>query len=370
MGTKVYNSHNHYMDKQEISARMPALLTKIQTWAQELGFDALGVSDTDLNEHKAYLLDWLQKGAHGTMRFMENHFEKRTQPEMLLSDTLRIVTVRMNYLVPTQIAADELLKQTDMAYIARYALGRDYHKLMRKRLQKLADKISAEVGHFNYRAFVDSAPVMEKALAQKSGLGWVGKHTLNLNKHAGSFYFLGELYTDLPLPVSVPATQHCGSCQKCIDICPSQAIVAPFKLDARRCIAYLTIEHHGPIPVEYRKTIGNRVFGCDDCQLVCPWNHFAQVTYDAALQVRNNLDASRLLDLFTWSEETFLERTRASVLRRLGYTRWLGNIAIALGNAPYDAAIVTALHQATKHNNAVVREHAQWALDEQLAQGA
>lgn len=346
---------------------MSDLLSKIHSWAKELGFDAIGVADTDLSEHETHLLNWLKKGAQGTMSFMQNHLAERVRPEKLVPKTLRILSVRMNYLVDTEISASDLLEQADMAYIARYALGRDYHKLMRKRLQKLADKITQEVGDFNYRAFADSAPVLEKALAQKAGLGWIGKHTLNLNQKAGSFYFVGELYTDLPLPLSSPAEKHCGSCQSCMDICPTQAIIAPQQLDARRCIAYLTIEHSGSIPIEYRHAIGNRVFGCDDCQLVCPWNRFAQTSSDPSLKVRNKLDHSRLLDLFGWSQKMFIERTRGSVLYRLGYTRWLRNIAIGLGNAPYDPNIVTALRTASQSDNAVVREHVQWALDEQLA---
>lgn len=354
------------MDKTSTPFQAAELFSKIQNWAYTLGFDAVGVTDTNLDKPSTRLLNWLQAGMHGGMYFMEQHIGKRTQPGELLPGTLRILSVRMNYFCDTKIPATTLLEQKNMAYIARYALGRDYHKLMRKRLQKLADQITAEVGEFNYRAFVDSAPVMEKALAENAGLGWIGKHTLNLNQKTGSYYFLGELYTNLPLPISPKASRHCGDCCKCISVCPTQAITAPYQLDARRCIAYLTIEHQGSIPVEFRTAIGNRVFGCDDCQLVCPWNRFAQTSKDPAMQVRNKLDCSSLLELFLWSEEEFKQRTQGSVLYRLGYTRWLRNLAVGLGNAPYDDKIVTALRQYIDHPNAMVREHTQWALAAQM----
>ncbi len=341
------------------------LVRDIRRWAQALGFDEIGIANTDLSGHEARLMQWLNEGMHGDMEFMARHGTKRCHPTELIPDTISIISVRMNYLPQQTILPQQVLRQPTTAYIARYALGRDYHKLMRKRLQKLADRIERSIGTFCYRAFVDSAPVMEKAIAEKAGLGWTGKHTLNLNRETGSWYFLGELYTNLPLPVSKPTQKHCGDCKRCIDVCPTHAIVAPYRLDAKRCIAYLTIELKGSIPVDLRPLIGNRIFGCDDCQLVCPWNRFAKTSADPAFQVKNKLDSSELIDLFKWTEQEFVARTQGTVLYRLGYERWLRNIAVGLGNAPYSADIVTALIVRSDYPSALVQEHVTWAIDQQ-----
>jgi epoxyqueuosine reductase len=273
----------------------------------------------------------------------------------------------MDYMPPGTRHAWDVINDADAGYVARYALGRDYHKLMRGRLQKLAERIYAVVGDFGYRAYVDSAPVLEKALARNAGLGWIGKHTVLINRNAGSYFFLGELYTDLPLPIDKPATAHCGTCRRCIDICPTQAIVGPYRLDARKCISYLTIELKGSIPEALRKPIGNRIFGCDDCQLICPWNKFAQDAAEPDFAPRHQLDGAKLLDLFAWSEEEFLRRTEGMAIRRTGYEGWLRNVAVALGNAPRSTAITMALTARADHPSAVVREHVQWALTQQQA---
>ena len=341
------------------------LVNDIQRWARALGFDKVGIANTDLSEHSARLRSWLRAGMHGDMTFMARHGSKRYRPQALVPGTVSILSVRMHYLPPQARAPERTLDQPTIAYIARYALGRDYHKLMRKRLQKLADRIEQKIGTFGYRAFVDSAPVMEKAIAEKSGLGWIGKNTLNLSRTAGSWYFLGELYTDLPLPPSQASRNHCGNCRRCMDICPTRAIVAPYRLDAKRCIAYLTIEHKGSIPEALRSAIGNRIFGCDDCQLVCPWNRFAKAASEPAFRVNNKLDSSKLVDLFQWSEKDFTRRTRGTVLHRLGYRRWLRNIAVGLGNAPYAAGIVAALSARANDTASLVREHVRWALKRQ-----
>ncbi|MGH8402586.1 MAG: tRNA epoxyqueuosine(34) reductase QueG, partial [Gammaproteobacteria bacterium] len=311
-----------------------ALAGRIRDWAQELGFQQTGISGVDLLEDERHLLDWLKQQRHGEMEYMQRHGTRRSQPAELVPGTVRVVSVRMDYWPEDAKDAGELLKEKDHAYIARYALGRDYHKVLRARLQKLADRIQQQAGPFGYRAFTDSAPVLEKALARNAGLGWIGKHTNLINKSAGSWFFLGELFTDLPLPVDAPATDHCGSCHTCMDVCPTQAIVAPYQLDARRCIAYLTIEYKGSIPIEFRKVLGNRVFGCDDCQLFCPWNKFARPTEETHFKPRHGLDDTQLLELFNWTEEDFLQRTAGSAIRRVGYECWLRNIAVALGNAP------------------------------------
>ncbi|MEM8843538.1 MAG: tRNA epoxyqueuosine(34) reductase QueG [Pseudomonadota bacterium] len=341
-----------------------SLLENIRVWAHELGFDRIGVSDTDLSEHESYLMNWLQDGMQGEMDYMGKHGTKRSRPAELLPGTIRIISVRMNYLPPRARDADEVLDDASLAYISRYALGRDYHKVMRKRLQKLAEKIQIEVGEFGYRAFVDSAPVLEKALAHKAGLGWVGKHTNLLSEQAGSWFFLGELYTDLPLPIDQPATDHCGICQACIDICPTQAILAPYKLDARKCISYLTIEHKSAIPIEFRKAMGNRIYGCDDCQLVCPWNKFSKTSSLPDFVKRHNLDNSDLITLFLWTEEEFFKFTEGSAIRRIGYQQWLRNLAVALGNAPTSKQVVEVLKQKRKGISELVQEHVQWALEQ------
>ena len=290
---------------------------------------------------------------------------RRTRPAELVPGTLRVISVRMSYLPGSAAPADEVLHNPELGMISRYGLGRDYHKIVRNRLQKLADQISARVGPFGYRAFTDSAPVLEKALAEKAGLGWIGKHTNLIQRDAGSWFFLGELYTDLPLPVDAPASNHCGTCQACIDICPTQAIVAPYQLDARRCISYLTIELRGTIPVELRPLIGNHIYGCDDCQMICPWNKFAQPTEEPDFAPRHGLDAPKLVELFAWTEEEFLKKTEGSAIRRIGYECWLRNIAVALGNAPRSDAVMASLGARADHPSVLVREHVVWALSHQ-----
>jgi len=345
------------------------LLQQITKWSEDLGFQQLGVSDIDLTKHEAHLNDWLQAGFHGEMDYMQKHGSKRSHPEQLVEKTCRVISVRMDYMPPDCALSDAVLANPEMGFISRYALGRDYHKVMRKRLQKLADKIKNYIGEFGYRAFVDSAPVLEKALAEKSGLGWIGKHSNLINQKAGSWFFLGEIYTDLPLPVSLEATQettqdHCGSCTACIDICPTQAIIAPYKVDARRCISYLTIELHGSIPIEFRKDMGNRIYGCDDCQLCCPWNRFSQPTTEQDFFTRHPLDAPNLIELFNWSEATFLKNTEGSAIRRIGYQRWLRNIAVAMGNAPTSKDMIKALEQRKLDATEMVVEHIDWALEQ------
>ncbi|MCC5856996.1 MAG: tRNA epoxyqueuosine(34) reductase QueG [Ectothiorhodospiraceae bacterium] len=349
-------------------AQLRALRQQLDDWARELGFQQLGVTDVDLGVAGPRFREWLARGFHGDMQYMERHAHLRCDPEALVPGTCRVISVRMDYW-PDQQRVDpgELLKHPGQAFVARYALGRDYHKLMRKRLQHLARRMEQAVGAFGYRALVDSAPVLEKPLAEKAGLGWIGKHTVLINRQAGSWFFLGELYTDLPLPVDAPAGNHCGSCSACMDVCPTGAIVAPYQLDARRCIAYLTIEHQGAIPEEFRAAIGNRVFGCDDCQLFCPWNKFAHPTGESDFQPRHDLDTADLLDLFLWDETTFLRRTEGSAIRRLGHERWLRNLAVALGNAPASPQIVDALRQRQRHASPLVRDHVNWALARQLA---
>jgi epoxyqueuosine reductase len=311
------------------------------------------------------LLAWLDQGFHGEMDYMAAHGVKRSRPAELIPGTLRIISVRLDYLPPRAADPHAVMADADAAYLARYALGRDYHKVLRNRLQKLAERISAAVGAHHFRVFTDSAPVLEVALAEKSGLGWRGKHTLLLNRQHGSWFFLGEIYTDLALPVDAPESSHCGSCQACIDVCPTRAIVAPYSLDARRCISYLTIELKGSIPPELRPLMGNRIYGCDDCQLVCPWNRFAQTTELADFEVRNGLDSARLIDLFAWSEADFNDRLAGSPIRRIGHERWLRNIAVALGNAPPAPAIAAALGARLEHPSEMVREHVAWALTRQ-----
>jgi epoxyqueuosine reductase len=339
----------------------------ITEWSKDLGFQQLGVTDIDLTEAETHLNDWLQAGFHGEMDYMHKHGSKRSHPEQLVEKTCRVISVRMDYMPPDCELSDAVLANPTLGFISRYALGRDYHKVMRKRLQKLANKVKNHIGEFGYRAFVDSAPVMEKALAEKSGLGWIGKHSNLINHKAGSWFFLGEIYTDLPLPVTQEITQeHCGTCTACIDICPTKAIVAPYKVDARRCISYLTIELHGSIPIEFRKDMGNRIYGCDDCQLCCPWNRFSEPTTEQDFFARHPLDAPNLITLFNWSEETFLKNTEGSAIRRIGYQRWLRNIAVALGNAPTSKKIINALKQrksdTTKLGFELVAEHIDWAL--------
>ena len=344
---------------------LDGLASRIVVWGSELGFGAIGIADTELAADEVHLLNWLDAGRHGEMHYMARHGVRRARPGELVPGTVRVITARLDYWPAQAWDAQSVLADPTRAYVSRYALGRDYHKVLRRRLQQLADRIAAEIGDFGYRVFTDSAPVLEVALGAKSGTGWRGKHTLLLTRE-GSYFFLGEIYTDLPLPVSAPATAHCGTCTACIAACPTGAIVAPYELDARRCISYLTIELAGSIPEALRPLIGNRIYGCDDCQLACPWNRFATT---AALPdfvaVRNELDDARLVDLFAWTREAFERRMEGSAIRRIGYERWLRNIAVALGNAPADAAIGEALRSRADDPSALVREHVAWALGRQ-----
>lgn len=344
-----------------------ALAGQIRAWARELGFQQTGIAGVGLAEDEQRLLDWLQQDRHGEMEYMRRHGTRRSRPAELVPGTLRVISVRMDYWSDTAADSQALLNETDRAYIARYALGRDYHKLLRARLQKLAERIQKEIGAFGYRAFTDSAPVLEKALARNAGLGWIGKHTNLINKNAGSWFFLGELFTDLPLPLDEPAQDHCGSCRACMDVCPTGAIVAPYQLDARRCIAYLTIEYKGSIPLELRKPMGNRVFGCDDCQLFCPWNKFAQPTQEKDFKPRHGLDDAELVELFNWTEAEFLQRTEGSALRRAGYECWLRNLAVGLGNALTSPKIIATLQARAEYPSELVREHVCWALAQHAA---
>ena len=341
------------------------LANQIKHWGRALGFQQLGICDINLSQAEQGLQDWLAAGFHGEMDYMARHGVARSRPDELVPGTIRVISVRMDYLPEGRDALRQRLDQPAEAFISRYALGRDYHKLLRRRLQQLAERIQATAGPFGYRAFTDSAPVMEKPLAEKAGLGWIGKHTNLINRHAGSFFFLGELYTDLPLPVDQPVSGHCGSCTACIEICPTRAIVAPWRLDARRCISYLTIELHGAIPLEFRPGIGNRIYGCDDCQVVCPWNRYAQMTGEQDFMPRHGLDKATLLELFAWDEATFLQKTEGSAIRRLGHERWLRNTAIALGNAPQGEDVIAALKERLNGVSGLVREHVIWALQRQ-----
>jgi len=340
----------------------PALAADIRRWARELGFQQTGISGTCLEADEAHLLRWLEAGYHGEMEYMQRHGARRSRPHELVPGTLRVISVRMDYWPAAARAAAPVLSDPALAYLSRYALGRDYHKVIRKRLQQLADRIEAHAGPFGYRAFTDSAPVLEKALARNAGLGWIGKHTNLINERAGSWFFLGELYTNLPLPVDTPAANHCGDCHACIDACPTGAIIAPYRLDARRCISYLTIELRGTIPVELRPLIGNRIYGCDDCQLVCPWNRFSSPTSEPDFAVRHGLDAIDLVRLFRWDATTFEHHLQGSPVFRIGHECWLRNIAVALGNAPSTAAVLAALDVNRDHPSALVREHVIWAL--------
>lgn len=372
----VYSKANfHYvalMQSNRMTAKLDTtkLLQQLPAWAAELGFQQLGVAGVDLQADAERLQAWLAQQRHGTMDYMARHGSKRAEPDQLVPGTCSIISVRMDYWPRAAAPAAALLDAPDSGYVSRYALGRDYHKVLRRRLQQLANRIEAAIGPFGYRAFTDSAPVLEKALARNAGLGWIGKHTNLINRDAGSWFFLGELYTDLPLAAAAPATEHCGSCTTCIEVCPTQAILAPFELDARRCISYLTIELDGPIPVEFRKAMGNRIYGCDDCQLFCPWNKFAEPTAEGDFAPRHGLDAADLTALFGWTEAQWLKRTAGSAIRRIGYQRWLRNIAVALGNASSSPATVAAL-QARRHDpDAVVREHVAWALAQHGAAAA
>ena len=344
----------------------------IQTWAEELGFQQLGVSDVDLSEHEPHVRAWLRKGFQGSMGYLERNLEKRLHPEQLESDTCRVIAVRMDYL-PQDTTPIQVLGDRDRGYVSRYALGRDYHKVVRGRLAKLASRIDAAAGEIgaNYRAFTDSAPVLEKAIAEKAGLGWIGKHSLLLNRSAGSWFFLGEIFTNLPLAIDQPHSEdHCGNCKACMTVCPTNAIVGPKQLDARRCISYLTIELKDAIPEPLRAPIGNRVFGCDDCQLFCPWNRYARTTTESDFSPRHRLDSESLVTLFLWSEDTFEENTRGSAMRRINYDQWQRNLAVALGNGSPSEAAITALRSARANASAMVAEHIDWALARLASRGA
>ncbi|MDH4293242.1 MAG: tRNA epoxyqueuosine(34) reductase QueG [Betaproteobacteria bacterium] len=334
----------------------------IGRWGLELGFQQIAIADCDLSPAEPRLAEWLARGWHGDMDYMARHGVKRSRPAELVPGTVRVIIARLNYTPPVARESWAVINDDSRAFISRYATGRDYHKVLRGKLQKLAAQIESKVGEYRYRVFTDSAPVMEVALAEKAGLGWRGKHTLLLNREAGSSFFLGEIYTDLPLPADVAQDEHCGTCRKCIDICPTQAIVAPYELDARRCISYLTIELKGSIPEPLRPLIGNRVYGCDDCQLICPWNRFAQFSEEGDFSVRNGLDDVALVDLFAWDEAMFANRLAGSAIHRIGHERWLRNLAVGLGNAQTSPEIMAALQSRADHPSALVREHVAWAL--------
>ncbi len=361
--------------KSNLSITNFADLTRsIKAWGKELGFDEIGISDTDLSVEENHLQQWLNDGHHGEMDYMARHGTKRARPHELVPGTVRVISVRLNYVAPHAKESWSVLEDADAAFISRYALGRDYHKVMRNKLRKLADKIHSEVEDFSYRVFTDSAPVMEVALARKAGIGWRGKHTLLLTREAGSMFFLGELFTNLPLVLDQPTSEHCGTCRKCIDICPTQAITAPYQLDARRCISYLTIENKGAIPEEFRAAMGNRIYGCDDCQLACPWNKYAKLANEIDFNIRHQLDDITLVELFNWSEQQFNERMEGSAIRRIGYDAWSRNIAVALGNALHShtarmptsaeniSIITSSLIQRRESASEMVRLHIDWAL--------
>ena len=336
-----------------------------------LGFDHIGITDTDLQHAETAHQAWVAKGFHGEMDYMAKHGTKRTRPAELVPNTLRVISARLDYLPPDAADAETVMLQSDKAFISRYALGRDYHKVLRNKLQKLSEKIQAELSKsqladFSYRVFTDSAPVLEVALAEKAGLGWRGKHTLLINKNRGSWFFLGEIFTNLPLVVDEPATNHCGTCTSCIDICPTQAITAPYEVDARRCISYLTIELKNSIPIEFRPLIGNRVYGCDDCQLTCPWNKFAEVTKEPDFAVKHGLDNISLVECFNWTEDVFKTQMAGSAIYRIGYEQWLRNIAVGLGNAVTTPEIIAALQSRKNDVSSLVREHVEWALAQHL----
>lgn len=337
-----------------------------------LGFNHIGITDTNLQAAEAEHQAWIAKGFHGEMDYMAKHGVKRTRPEELVPNTIRVISARLDYLPPNAADSETVMQDSSKAFISRYALGRDYHKVMRNKLQKLSEKIQSEItqlniNNFSYRVFTDSAPVLEVALAEKAGLGWRGKHTLLLNKNRGSWFFLGEIYTNLPLSIDAPSPNHCGTCSSCIDICPTQAITAPYEVDARRCISYLTIELKGSIPLEFRPLIGNRVYGCDDCQLVCPWNKFAEITKEPDFAVKNGLDNISLVECFYWSEDTFKQKMAGSAIYRIGYSQWLRNIAVGLGNAKTTPEVIKALQSRINDESELLREHVGWALAQHQA---
>lgn len=349
---------------------LTALAADIKAWGHELGFQQVGITDTDLSAYRDKVRAWLERGRHGTMSYMARHLDERLDPAALEPGTCRVISARLDYL-PDGAEPLRILEDPRRGYVSRYATGRDYHKVVRRRLARLARRIDeAARTHGGHRAFTDSAPVLEKALAEKAGLGWIGKHTLVLNRHAGSWFFLGEVYTTLPLPVDEPATEDlCGSCRACMTVCPTDAIVGPRELDARRCISYLTIEHRGSIPEDLRPLMGNRVFGCDDCQLFCPWNRYASISREGDFTPRHDLDQAELLTLFEWSEAEFLTYTEGSAIRRASYQQWQRNLAVALGNGPPDAAVIDALRRRRQDASPLLREHVDWALERLGAAG-
>ena len=340
------------------------LAADIKRWGRELGFAEIGIADTDLSRAEIDHQAWIKKGFHGDMDYMAKHGAKRTRPADLVANTVRVISARLDYCPTKAKDSWHVIEDGDKAFISRYALGRDYHKVMRQKLQKLCDKIAEYVPNFEYRVFTDSAPVLEVALAEKAGLGWRGKHTLLINKNHGSWFFIGEIYTNLPLPIDEKANNHCGTCSACIDICPTSAITAPYEVDARRCISYLTIELKTAIPLEFRPLIGNRVYGCDDCQLVCPWNKFAEITIEPDFNIRNGLDDISLVECFAWSEAEFTQKMAGSAIYRIGYIQWLRNIAVGLGNALSTAGVINALKSREYEHNEMLREHIQWALQQ------
>ncbi len=363
-------AHGPYTDRNmehtatpSLSAdELKSLAQQIKAMALSLGFSAVGIAGIDLADDEQRLLAWLDQGRHGQMEWMARHGTQRTRPATLVPGTVRVISVRLDYWPKGAKPADEVLAAPALAYVSRYALGRDYHRLMRNRLQRLAEQIQHQVSPLGFRAFVDSAPVMEKPLARNAGLGWQGKHTNLIDSQHGSWFFLGELYINLALPVDTPSSAHCGSCTACLPACPTKAITAPFELDARRCISYLTIELKGSIPEEFRAPMGNRIYGCDDCQLVCPWNKFAKVSQEQGFEPRHGLDSAQLSALFAWTEQEFLERFSGSPIRRIGYERWQRNLSVALGNAPSTPDVLQSLSLGVNSASALVREHAQWAL--------
>jgi len=365
------------MTASNANARLPLneselfeLANDIKQWGQDLGFDAVGIADIELHEHEQHLHAWIDKGMQGEMDYMHRHGLKRSRPEQLVEGTKRIISVRMDY-APADIKdAEHVLDESGTGYISRYALGRDYHKVLRARVKQLALKINQQIGDFGYRVFTDSAPVLEKAIAEKAGLGWIGKHTNLLDSKTGSWFFLGELFIDLPLPTDKKATNHCGTCQRCIDVCPTNAIVGPYQVDARLCISYLTIELKGAIPVELRSKMGNRIYGCDDCQFACPWNKFAQTTKEPDFTPREALTDQKLVELFNWSEDEFLRNTEGTAIRRIGYQAWLRNIAVAMGNADASKSIIDILRARKASASSMVVEHIDWAITQQELKAA
>lgn len=350
-------------EEQLTEEQLTDLARQIRRWAEELGFQQVGIAGVDPGEHERYLRRWLDAGYHGDMAWMARHGTKRSRPAELVPGTARVLSLRMDYF-PRDTDSEAVLASSEKAYISRYALGRDYHKTIRKRLAVLAERIEGAARAGNYRAFVDSAPVLERAFAEQAGLGWIAKNTMLINSDAGSWFFLGEIYTDLALPLDTPQrSKHCGTCSACLEVCPTDAFEGPFQLDARRCISYLTIEHAGSIDPQLRPLMGNRVFGCDDCQLCCPWNKFARPTTETDFRPRHGLEDAELAELMRWDEATFLEKTAGSAIRRIGYERWLRNLAIALGNASTSEAVVSALLERRRHPSALVREHVCWALE-------